>query len=87
VGDSIELYLPQNQPELKADVVLANILAGPLRELRHVITAYCQPNGKLVLSGILAEQAQEINDLYSEDFVMEPIAIDGEWARVSGIKK
>jgi ribosomal protein L11 methyltransferase len=68
-------------------VVLANILAAPLRELREVITAYCKNGGKLVLSGILDNQAEEINALYSQDFVMEPIAIDGEWARVSGVKK
>ena len=79
--------MPQHQPELMADVVLANILAGPLRDLREVITAYCKPGGKLVLSGILAEQAQEINDLYSQDFQMEPIEIEGEWARVSGQRK
>jgi ribosomal protein L11 methyltransferase len=87
IGEKIELYLPEHQPELKADVVLANILAAPLRELRTVITGYCKPGGKLVLSGILDNQAQEINDLYSQDFVMEPIEIDGEWARVSGVKK
>ncbi|MFQ3198029.1 MAG: ribosomal protein L11 methyltransferase [Paraglaciecola sp.] len=87
VGDQIELYLPLYQPQLQADAVLANILAAPLRELREVITAYCKPGGKLVLSGILAEQAQGINDLYSQDFTMEPIAIDGEWARVSGKRK
>ncbi|MGJ8679202.1 50S ribosomal protein L11 methyltransferase [Paraglaciecola sp.] len=87
IGELIELYLPQDQPELEADVVLANILAGPLRELREVITAYCKPGGKLVLSGILDNQAQEINDLYSVDFDMEPIEIDGEWARVSGKRK
>lgn len=86
VGDQIELYLPQYQPQLQADAVLANILAAPLRELREVITAYCKPGGKLVLSGILAEQAQGINELYSQDFAMEPIAIEGEWARVSGVR-
>jgi ribosomal protein L11 methyltransferase len=87
IGEKIELYLPEHQPELKADVVLANILAAPLRDLRTVITGYCKLGGKLVLSGILDNQAQEINDLYSQDFVMEPIEIDGEWARVSGVKK
>jgi ribosomal protein L11 methyltransferase len=87
VGEKIELYLPDHQPELKVDVVLANILAAPLRELRTVITAYCKTGGKLVLSGILDNQAQEINDLYSQDFDMEPIEIDGEWARVSGVKR
>ena len=86
VEDRIEVYLPADQPELEADVVLANILAGPLRELREVITAYCKPGGKLVLSGILATQAEEINALYAQDFDMEPIAIEGDWARVSGQK-
>jgi ribosomal protein L11 methyltransferase len=86
VGEKIELYLPEHQPELKADVVLANILAGPIRELRTVITEYCKTGGKLVLSGILDNQAQEVNDLYSHDFDMDPIMVDGEWARVSGVK-
>ena len=87
VGDKISLFLPDNQPSVQADVVLANILAGPLRELRQIITDYCKPGGKLVLSGILATQADEINKLYSEDFVMEENAIEGEWARVSGLKR
>ncbi|MEP7705944.1 50S ribosomal protein L11 methyltransferase [Paraglaciecola sp. 25GB23A] len=87
VGEQIELYLPADQPNLQADVVLANILAAPIRELRAVISGYCKPGGKLVLSGILDNQAQEINDLYSHEFDMEPIAIQGDWARVSGIKR
>lgn len=87
VGDKIEVFLPADQPDMQADVVLANILAGPLRELRPIITGYCKPGGKLVLSGILATQADEINALYSQDFEMEPTAIEGEWARVSGVKR
>jgi ribosomal protein L11 methyltransferase len=87
VGEQIELYLPANQPKLQADVVLANILAAPIRELRQVISAYCKPGGRLVLSGILDNQAQEINDLYSQEFDMDAIAIQGDWARVSGVKR
>ncbi|MGS2719478.1 50S ribosomal protein L11 methyltransferase [Paraglaciecola aestuariivivens] len=87
VGEQIELYLPEHQPELQADVVLANILAGPLRDLKSVIAGYCKTGGKLVLSGILDNQAEEINALYSDLFDMQPIAIEGEWARVSGTKK
>jgi ribosomal protein L11 methyltransferase len=87
VGEKIELYLPEHQPQLQADVVLANILAGPLRELKAVIAGYCKAGGRLVLSGILDNQAEELHFLYSDLFDMEPIVIDGEWARVSGIKK
>ena len=39
-----------------------------------------------MLSGILDNQAQEVNDLYSHDFDMDPIMVDGEWARVPGVK-
>ncbi|SUH34594.1 50S ribosomal protein L11 methyltransferase [Salmonella enterica subsp. enterica] len=39
VSDRLELYLPKDQPEaMKADVVVANILAGPLRELAPLIS-------------------------------------------------
>lgn len=86
VGDKIELYLPQYQPTLEADVVLANILAGPLRELREVISGYCRPGGKLVLSGILENQAEDVALAYSQEFIMDAIVVDGEWARVSGTK-
>ena len=86
VGDKIELFLPQFQPTLEADVVLANILAGPLRELREVISGYCRPGGRLVLSGILENQAEDVALAYSQSFIMDPIVIDGEWARVSGTK-
>ncbi|MDF2177898.1 50S ribosomal protein L11 methyltransferase [Aliiglaciecola sp. CAU 1673] len=87
VGEQIELYLPAEQPTLRADVVVANILAGPLRELREVITDYCKPGGRLALSGILAEQAQELQALYGQDFDMDAIAIEGDWARLSGIRR
>lgn len=87
VEDKISVYLPKDQPKLQADLVLANILAAPLRELRPIITDYCKSGGKLVLSGILATQADEINTLYAADFEMEDIAIEGEWARVSGRRR
>lgn len=87
VEDKIEVFLPDDQPQLQADLVLANILAAPLRELRQVITDYCKPGGLIVLSGILDCQAEEIATLYGQDFDIEPIALEGEWARVSGRKK
>ncbi|GAA0854848.1 50S ribosomal protein L11 methyltransferase [Aliiglaciecola litoralis] len=87
IADKLSVYLPQDQPDMQADFVLANILAAPLRELRHVITNYCKVGGRLVMSGILSNQAEEINQLYASDFEMDPIAIEGDWARVSGTKR
>ncbi|AWB65734.1 50S ribosomal protein L11 methyltransferase [Saccharobesus litoralis] len=87
VEDKIELFLPNNQPNLQADVVVANILAGPLRELAQVITDYVKPGGKLALSGILASQAEQICEIYAQWFDLDPVAQQEDWCRVSGTKR
>jgi len=87
VEGQIELYLPQNQPQdFQADVVVANILAGPLAELKNIISAYVKPGGKLALSGILESQAQSVIDAYSDEFSFDPIAVQDEWVRLSATK-
>lgn len=85
--EDFELYLPEEQPDEPVDMVLANILAGPLRELRELISSQCHSGGRLVLSGILESQAAEINELYSEFFEMDEPAFKEEWSRLSGVKR
>ena len=84
VDDRLSVYLPEDQPVMQADVVMANILSGPLIELQDVITGYCKPGGLLVLSGILAEQIPRIEAAYGRDFRLDDSVTDQEWARVSG---
>ncbi|KUM54325.1 50S ribosomal protein L11 methyltransferase [Rheinheimera sp. EpRS3] len=87
VEGQIELYLPKDQPsDFQADVVVANILAGPLAELKQVISSYVKPGGKLALSGILESQAQSVIDAYSDEFSFDPIAMQEEWVRLSARK-
>ncbi|MCE2572766.1 50S ribosomal protein L11 methyltransferase [Motilimonas eburnea] len=87
VADKIELYLAKDQPEgLIADVVVANILAGPLRELFDPISTLVKPTGVLGLSGILDQQANELNRVYQAKFEMAEPTIRDEWARLSGTK-
>ncbi|MDG3084620.1 50S ribosomal protein L11 methyltransferase [Vibrio hannami] len=88
VADKLELYLPQNQPEnLEADVVVANILAGPLRELSGVIKGLIKPNGLLAMSGVLDTQAEDVANYYRDELTVEPIVEMQEWCRISGQKK
>nr|WP_086938102.1 50S ribosomal protein L11 methyltransferase [Thaumasiovibrio occultus] len=87
VADKLELFLPQDQPaDLSADVVVANILAGPLRELSGVIKSLIRPNGKLAMSGILATQADDVATYYSNDLTLDPTEIKEDWCRISGSK-
>lgn len=87
VADKIELYLPKDQPALQADVVVANILAGPLAELAAIISAYVRPGGLLALSGILESQATQVMAAYQHEFDFDPIAVKEEWVRLSARKK
>ncbi|MGF1903700.1 50S ribosomal protein L11 methyltransferase [Aliivibrio salmonicida] len=88
VADQLELFLPQDQPEnLVADVVVANILAAPLRELSSIITAHVKPGGALAMSGVLDTQANNVASYYSDNFTLDVIAEQQEWCRISGIKK
>ena len=87
VEGQIELYLPKDQPkDFQADVVVANILAGPLAELKTIISAYVKPGGLLALSGILESQAQSVMAAYSDEFTFDPIAVQDEWVRLSARK-
>jgi ribosomal protein L11 methyltransferase len=88
VEGQIEVYLPQHQPEgLIADVVVANILAGPLRELSGVIKGLIKPNGLLAMSGVLDTQAEDVANYYRDELTIDPIAEKSEWCRISGQKK
>ena len=87
VDHQFDVFLPEHQPSISADVVVANILSGPLLELRQVISDFCQSGGQLVLSGILAEQVESIEKAYLTDFHLEASKVSGDWARVSGLKR
>lgn len=88
VLDKLTLYLPQDQPKnIRADVLVANILAGPLRELAPSIASLVNQGGKLALSGLLCEQADEIAQYYSQWFDMDTPVHKGDWSRLSGIRK
>ncbi|WP_115720147.1 50S ribosomal protein L11 methyltransferase [Gallaecimonas mangrovi] len=87
VAEQLELYLPKDQPiGLQADVVVANILAGPLHELRDIILGYLKPGGVIALSGILESQAPALSAFYGEQCQMDPIVEREEWCRVAGKK-
>ncbi len=84
VEDRLELYLPKDQPKLKADVVVANILAGPLRELAPTIIEFLDAGALLALSGVLEDQAQALQKVYGQWCTMEPVTIQEEWVRLNG---
>ncbi|HWV38736.1 MAG TPA: 50S ribosomal protein L11 methyltransferase [Vulgatibacter sp.] len=75
------------------DVVIANILAGTLIELAAPVSARVATGGELLLSGILATQAADVQAAYeAEGLAMREVRHEGEWvllwmARPPGVTK
>jgi len=87
VLDKLSVMQPENVPQQQYDMVLANILAGPLVELAAKLSNYCKLGGDIVLSGILENQAQSVLDAYSPWFDLDAPATQDEWVRITGKKK
>lgn len=85
--DRFPVYLPADLPVQEADVLVANILAGPLVSLAPQLSGLVRPGGLLALSGILAEQGEEVAAAYARDFELDPIANRDGWVRISGRRR
>jgi ribosomal protein L11 methyltransferase len=86
VGAALTLELGDQHLQ-PADVLLANILAGPLTELAPRLAALTTQNGHIVVSGVLQEQAETLQTCYSTWFDMDTIAYQDGWARLSGQRR
>lgn len=85
--ERLSTYLPRELPPTQADLVLANILAGPLVELAPTLTALTRPGGRLVLAGLLASQADQVKQAYINDFEFEEDEQMEEWVRLSARRR
>lgn len=90
-SDGVEEILEQAADPASGgyDLVVANILRGPLLELAPRLARLCRPGGgRLLLSGILAEQAPEVRARYEAlGFAEFELETEGSWAALSAVKR
>lgn len=87
-SSKLNVYLPDDAPtDYQADIMLANILAGPLAELAPLLSQLTVASGQLVLSGIINSQAAKLLTVYKPWFEMEEPALHHQWVRLCGRKK
>ena len=89
-GVDAQFYLPDELLIAKLgqyDVVVANILSSALSVLAPALAKFCKTGGKIALSGILKEQVNQVFDIYSEWFDMQPPVFMDAWVLLTGIKK
>ena len=68
------------------DLVVANILSNPLRVLAPAICAHVRSGGRLALSGILSEQAEEIIGVYAPWLALWVADEREGWVCLTGVK-
>jgi ribosomal protein L11 methyltransferase len=85
--ERLPVFFPESFESEPVDLVIANILAGPLKELAPTLAELVKSGGQLILSGLLLEQADELISTYSEWFDMEPPSTKEEWVRLTGRKR
>jgi ribosomal protein L11 methyltransferase len=83
----IRVCQPQAAGSTSADLLMANILAGPLVDLAPRLAGMVRPGGKILLSGILNSQLNEIQSAYDTFFAMDPAREREEWVCVGGSRR
>ncbi|MGB5397224.1 MAG: 50S ribosomal protein L11 methyltransferase [Gammaproteobacteria bacterium] len=88
----LQVFLPAEFNQRSAaqntyDIVMANILSGPLVELGARLADCVKPGGDIVLSGILREQADTVKQAYSEFFDMDDAVYEEDWVMLHGCRR
>jgi len=75
------LNSPAIQHSAPYDLIVANILAGPLRQLAPALCAALAPSGAVVLSGLLRDQEHQVEDRYRAQGLVHRKALrKGPWS-------
>jgi len=71
VSEQLTVALPEDVSwapfQGSADIVVANILAGPLEALAPQLKSLVKPEGRLILAGLLIDQAEALIDAYTPE--------------------
>ena len=85
--DCLQISLDSVPPQLKCDVLIANVLLTPLVELAAIFAKTLHAEGKIILSGILEHQFEELESAYQPYFKFNAIHSKNEWLLVEASVK
>lgn len=86
-GVALRVTSPDRLPPGTFDLILANILAGPLVALEPLLAERARPGSRIALSGLLEAQAGEVADAYARDFEVAVSMVEEGWALVEGTRR
>lgn len=80
----LSVCTPALAPGVPCDLLVANILAGPLVELAPELGSRLRPGGRLALAGLLAGQAEALARAYAGAVALEVVAERDGWVLLAG---
>jgi len=83
-AELLSVHLPEATPGVQANVVIANILAGPLKALSATLLGLLAPRGELLMAGLLESQAQNLIQHYATNVALRAREQREEWVCLSG---
>jgi ribosomal protein L11 methyltransferase len=87
VGPQVHVVAKDADLPANADILLANILCGPLCDLAPRFAALTRPGGRIVLAGLLDAQADEVTRAHSPWFDIAPFASRDGWTALAGSRR
>jgi len=87
VFDKIQIGMPESFANVKVDILIANILANPLKNLKKTFLNLTNDNAQIVMSGIMKNQLQSIKNHYERDLEIIEVKEKNGWCLIEGIKK
>ena len=90
LGAAFRVVLPQDELvaswQASADWVVANILARPLVALAPALTSLMTPGGRLLLAGLLVDQAEAVIEAYAPGVALSIADQQEQWVLLAGEK-
>jgi len=87
VTNKIQIGMPEAFTEAKVDILIANILANPLKDLKKAFLNLTNDNAQIVMSGIMKNQLKSIKSHYERDLDIVEVKEKNGWCLISGNKK
>ncbi len=84
---AVAAFEARSREQNRYDIVAANILSGPLVELSSRLADCVKPQGHIVLSGILREQADTVRTAYTPYFDMAATQHEDDWVMLHGCRR
>lgn len=84
IEDRVQICTSADELPRQSDVVLANILSGPLCTLAPILVSLARHGGSIVLAGLMEHEAPDVTAAYSAWCDMAPFGKRDDWIALAG---